>query len=755
MSRSPEARIRIRFLFEMFACKKINSTTFIDVCRCFDQSLVQTAEFFVRLMQTPECIKRESSRQWADTEVALLLACVVCRGVDALQHLFPHRTQQACYKKYQRVVQELEEAQMLSDVIHGSQNLSSTEVQTEDSTQMSDRHKRTHHTCKVLRMRIARAKRKAKTKERRLRAQNASLQKKVALLQRQLTFVDEEDDAFENANDVTDNDSVDETVAERVLGECAQLLNECPTTRRYTPFLLDVAHLLALTSPKGYRVLRQVMPLPGESTLWNHFASKKRETREFLTGEEQIQNRIIQLFQNQQGEPIACTVGIDAFALQSFCGSTIPDSPRSRKYTNAFLFVCVPLDPQYPVRTLHIHPKENGSYDKTIAGIFEILAENMKDKAKIWFKATDGDRFLAEEHDTFFKDVVAEHLHDFSHLIEKIYYLLSQGKTMPIADPLHFGKNIRGRLLDHDVCVVRNGRFTNAQRLRAVLDVGDALKDRSLLGRMRDCYVTKLFTLENVCILLEKNDYSSALLLLPYSCVYTVLYATNLSVQTRVFLTRVAYTAFVELLQEVQSMGSGSPGVKQRYTKGTRAVTIAERGYIKRMIHTCLAIAVSLIFGPNDMRLDAIGTHIVENMIGTARSMSNSPRYDAIISAFVNCENRKDLAADLGLKIHVPRRINSGGTKVNSLDDKGLCHPETWNPVDIVAMIMETARGFVRGPENGLSEFTESFRSFVDEIELHELTQPNSTANALIIERNRKFQGAGTSAPSDPNIEHQ
>ena len=318
-------------------------------------------------------------------------------------------------------------------------------------------------------------------------------EKKAALLLRQLTFVDE--DRCENSNDVTDKDSVDANVAERVLGECAQLLKECPTTRRYTPFLLDVTHLLALTSPKGYRVLRQVMPLPGESTLWNHFADKKRETREFLTGKEQIRNRIVQLFQNHHGEPIACTVGIDAFALQSSCGCTIPDNPRSQMYTNTFLFVCVPLDPQYPVRPLHIHPKENGSYDETIAEIFEILAENMQTKANIWFKATDGDRFLTREHDQFFDDVVAEHVYDFSHLIEKVYYLLSQGKTMPSADPLHFDKNIRGRLLDHDVCVVRSGLFTSAQRLQTVLDVGDAVKDRSLLGCMRDCYVTKSFTL--------------------------------------------------------------------------------------------------------------------------------------------------------------------------------------------------------------------------------------------------------------------
>ena len=301
-------------------------------------------------------------------------------------------------------------------------------------------------------------------------------------------------------------------------------------------------------------------------------------------------------------------------------------------------------------------------------------------------------------------------------------------------------RTLRGKLLDHDVAVVQGGKFVNAEQLQQILELGDALLDTSLLGRMRDCYVTTLFTLRNTARLMEMHEYSASLLLLPYSCVYAAVYTTNSTPETRQFLVKLAYTAFVELLEESKILAANGTGVKHRYQSGARAVTIAEPDFFRRMIHTCLALGTALVFGPNILRLSAIGTHVVENMIGIARSVSNSPKYESIVSAFANCESRKDLAYNLGMKIHVQRRLNDGGIKADSLSDEGLSFPEHWDTHDIVAMMKESASGFADHSTNGLDVFTYEFRVFVDQLDMYTIKQPNSAANALIVERNRKFR---------------
>ena len=157
------------------------------------------------------------------------------------------------------------------------------------------------------------------------------------------------------------------------------------------------------------------------------------------------------------------------------------------------------------------------------------------------------------------------------------------------------------------------------------------------------------------------------------------------------------------------------------------------------MMHTCIALGVTLAYGPTSCRLDAIGTHIVENMIGIARSVSNSPKYDAIISAFAKGETRKELATDLGLNIYIPRRINAGGTKIDSRLDFGISHPSDWCAEDISSMLIESARNFVDDESNDLVMFRRELRNFTDQIQLYEMTQPNSTANASIVARNMQF----------------
>ena len=47
-----------------------------------------------------------------------------------------------------------------------------------------------------------------------------------------------------------------------------------------------------------------------------------------------------------------------------------------------------------------------------------------------------------------------------------------------------------------------------------------------------------------------------------------------------------------------------------------------------------------------------MGTHLVENMIGVARSLSNDSRFERIVSAFANSDMKQQMTQKMGLKIH-------------------------------------------------------------------------------------------------------
>lgn len=137
---------------------------------------------------------------------------------------------------------------------------------------------------------------------------------------------------------------------------------------------------------------------------------------------------------------------------------------------------------------------------------------------------------------------------------------------------------------------------------------------------MRDVDVTMIFTLENVEKRLRASLYHAALLLFPCSCLFSMLYSENLTNDSRVFLASLAYYSFLRLYKEAKILLRAKFGVVSRSNKKCKAVTIAEPVYFKRMLHTCLALGVSFVFGPRTLRLDSIRTHLVENSIALARS---------------------------------------------------------------------------------------------------------------------------------------
>ena len=745
-----KTRVEMRFVFNAFANKMLTPEQLRNFVSSFASSLTVAAEKLIQVCISPGAlVVTEGQWSWTKEETLLAFAGNAFDSDESrISQLLPGRTSESKRHRIRRVLSDMESEGMLTDEIAPMLQIVNTGNVTIKSVDQ-----RTMQPRRITQgMRLQKAIQK---KERDTAMQSLRDRKKLRAIISCSLMCTPPDTGVDRDKTVTtseDHQQQDEDVTEsqelftKLAREFELMSKISPRGRRYSDLLLDVGELLHATSRKTYQILRQLLPLPSETTLHDHYSTKVSKHKLLLTDIKLLDQHLKSLLANGIIEKEPVTIGIDAFSIRTFTGTVLRDgSTSTSEYSNVFIFLHIPLNPMQKPIPLYLHPKENGSYDDTIAQIFtEIKACYARNKIPIWFKATDGDRYLSDEHDDFFNTYVAPHRNDFQILVEKIHDVLVKGVVMPIPDPLHYGKNIRGKLLDHYVALVNdvdNTIVVNWETLQSVLDLGAVLDDHSHLGRMRDVHVTRLFTLQNVCKLLKKGDYAGSFLLLPYSSIFTVLYGINVATETRLFFVHLAYLCFNAMLDQAQELVKEIPDVQHRFSKGVLAVTIAEPNYIRRMIHSCLALGISLFFGPNSVRLDGIGTHLVENCIGVARSVANSTKFDNILSSFATSEIRKEIARKYHLQLRVSRRINDGGAKVNTLDEYGIRHEQTWDPHDIVSMFIEACKhDLVESAGTDLSDFLEDLSEFLEELSVSELPETSDVSNALIVQRNIRFK---------------
>lgn len=734
-----EEKVQIRFLFEQFTRKYITPYQLKQMADVFGPEISTAADklimaclgsFDQQVMARPGCL-------WSEEETLLLLARLFLRDDVNRDDLLPGRSIESRRRRITRVVHDLREHGLLQGQKPGPvltiEEMPPVTIGVVDGRSLPQ-HKRLSQGMRCMKA--------LHDREISARMERARLYNKIKRLE---SVIKESEDPKPYVLDEETKEQ--ESLCRLMLDECTKNLPVPVNGRRYSDITYDLCELIRATSRKAYRILRAIMPLPCETSLYNRFSQTIAEKKKGLVDTELDSDHLHRLLENEEMEGSPVTIGIDAFSFKTFGESRIGMSGSyNEQYSNAFLFLHIPLDADKPPVPICLEKKGNGAYSDSTAQIFDKIKEIYQEKKiPIWFKATDGDRYLTAEHDAFFTEHVEAIRDDFTMLIQTLHDKLCDNLTMPIADPLHFTKNIRGKLLDHEVAVVDNDdliMLVNMEMLAKVLDLGDAIMDHSHLGRMRDVYVTKLFTLDNVCKLLEAKNYPAALVFLPYSCIFALLYATNITNQTRLFLAKLAYLCFNRLLDEAQSLvENNSPQIKHRFSAGVMAVTMAEPSFLKRMMHSCLSFGISLLFGPRRLRLDSLGTHLVENTIGVARSTANSTRFELILSAFASAELRKELAKKYGIKLRVSKRVNDGGAKVDTLADEGVSHPECWDPHDIVSMFIEACdHELMAIARTELAQFLDPLKEFIKGIDVSELPETSEVANALIIERTYKFK---------------
>ena len=547
----------------------------------------------------------------------------------------------------------------------------------------------------------------------------------------------------------------------------------------YNSVMYDISMLMYLSSAKSYRIIRQVLTLPSISSLYRIYSQSLKDHRSHLTDLDMIAQSLSEV-KSEMGllkaifpgiHDFQFTLSIDAFSFQSFvdpCRNrahvvaadddsdddsllgdsddpseivSVPQSQVQLRY--GFVMMLIPHDYRIRPKILHLATSPSGAYSHEIGCVAHRIRQTCNAQGlRVWMKATDGDPGVSAEHEDLYQQHLAGKDSHFTKLVTEIHTWLRENSDayIPIGDPLHVLKNVRAKLLTHPIQLYVDALPSDIDGIRSVLNIGAALNDDSQIGKMRDCYVTQLFTFENVAKLLESGQYMHGFLLLPFACWTTILFCTKITLNLRMFLVELAYQIIRHWTEQFPSLNAA--GVACRTSASHPIITFNDNHHAKRILNTLAAFGVCLSWGSGNLRLDSMGTHPVENSIGVARAGSFSdPRYERILTAYVHAETRKDIARNLGLRLHVPWRINDGGCKIDpevELHDTGgelAAKPEQWRVDDIIMLIQGAcSKETGSGMENEVSEFAHELRELSPLLDVRHY-KVGSTANSCIMAR--------------------
>ena len=523
---------------------------------------------------------------------------------------------------------------------------------------------------------------------------------------------------------------------------------------RYSDQTMEISWVLFLTSPKLYKILKQLLPLPDKSLLYRKFSYQLLDIKSQLTvldGISQVLKNLHDISKNitinSGRKKIISTLCIDSFSFRSYLGM-IPlkkDTFQVREsqeqlLNNCFVFMLAPLNSKIQTKIIHLETRPNGSYNNEIKELAnKIMKITQESGFRLWFKATDGDSGLHEEHKTFFeKYILGVSYSTFSSLLYCIYEKLESDENIyiPIADPLHVFKNIRARIINHTIAITtkndKDPAIIEREKLKKILSIGKILEDETQIGKMRDSYAVNLFTFDNLIKLIESEYYEAVLLFFPFCCWIATIFSPNLDLELRLFFVELSYHIIFKLLQDVNLLLNMD--ISQRGSNNI--VIFTEELYIIRMLNTLIAFGIALVFGDDTLRMDSLGTHLVENAIGIARQDSNDPRWTRIHTSFSHAEMRKRFSHKHGLKIHVQGRVNDGGCKIsNNPEQKNIKKPPEWVVENFVQSLFGCCKDDLKELcKEQLNHLIGQVRHVVGELDTHEYSI-NDTANALIMAR--------------------
>jgi hypothetical protein len=469
--------------------------------------------------------------------------------------------------------------------------------------------------------------------------------------------------------------------------------------RRFDDDMKALGFVLFSLSRQSYGVIQQLFGLPSDTTVWNWSADRRKALSEvLLKGDPSKVVLYLQEYRRLLGIPdgqkIRVNLGVDA---TSATASGLRD--RNTKTGYCFVFVMFPHSAEYPDLVLRSVYSETGSLGPPLKDIREELVRllTLCDFVVRW-KCTDGDTTTNEEHNAFQKvchgcgtrlpDIVKTMDGRMQERLAEIEWVeatlggerdLDTPIEIPpaevLSDDLHSEKNVRSRgaaATDGKTLTVAPGiRGTSAEKLqRYTGGPSGPFGKRRNLDKMSDALAEEAL---NICTLnaaQEACDIPSWLFMLPSVCISEVFRRKGISVETRLGLLEVAYTALRTVLDNFPKTGSKEGIFENNVTgKGPMEMTLWIRQNIKRTCNLCVALYWEIsdwYYDPNctyPLALSRFGTHSIECHFGITRSiMKGDARLERFLSAQMKAVLVRNIIREYQFPGYLRRfRHNEGG----------------------------------------------------------------------------------------------
>lgn len=342
-------------------------------------------------------------------------------------------------------------------------------------------------------------------------------------------------------------------------------------------------------------------------------------------------------------------------------------------YNSCFLYVLLPLNSEIPCFPLHLAPASQGMAQQTQINVLNQLTDLCNTyNIDVRYMSVDGDRGWSDKFGDMLEVINSKQrkgsVIDWS--LDVYKECQEKGIHLAVTDLLHAAKCARGRYIDHVISVFSScpSANTDYEAVRNLLDLGMALYDKSQLGRMRDCYAIDMFTLGNVVKLLKHGHFPDAVYFIPFTLLLVCIRVPFLKMDFRLQLINLSFLVLLEMSEDLDRRQKiphekNGPKVTQRAGKDSDMVTYAERYAIDRLLCTIISYCCAFQMSRENLRTDAMGTHIVEQMIGQGRHGRDS-RWQRILATFTQSVLRTTFLATDGVELSNRGRLKTAGTRL-------------------------------------------------------------------------------------------
>jgi hypothetical protein len=350
------------------------------------------------------------------------------------------------------------------------------------------------------------------------------------------------------------------------------------------------------------------------------------------------------------------SVAVDAMAVA-------PDRSCLAAKSSDCLFVydAQPLDRPKKCMALHVLKHGSGQAVRLVQDRLDLVSGVLTERGvQVKDVYSDGDPGSNKRHHEFF---MRWYLAMLKGEIPAALAVADQEEMIPVTDFLHLLKTFCNRVKNHPVAICPGlpGSILTCADLESVFGLGNALSDKSSIGRMRDSYALQLFALTNCCNCLEKDSDLGLMYLLPWALQEEVIRSPTLSRAERL---EKALLSFHLLLHSFDlSFLPRSEGVNQRFRQGrTAAVTFAEDSAWPRILNFSLILVHFIVIALPGWSFSRLGTHCLENFFEFVRQ--NARADDRTLTALRIMARTTCVCLEmqrLGINIPHQGRQNIGG----------------------------------------------------------------------------------------------